>query len=207
MILIIDNYDSFTYNLYQIVATITENVTVIRNDKITIEEIEQLKPRGIILSPGPGRPENAGICVDVIKRLSDKMADKIAILGVCLGHQAIASAFGGEVIHSKKIVHGKSSVVSHHGSALYHNIPLRFEAGRYHSLMVNRDNLPDLLQIDAESDDGIIMGIKHKHHPVYGVQFHPESILSCSGTQLLRNFVTLATKNNESAKNNEEKSC
>lgn len=187
MILLIDNYDSFTYNLYQIIAQRTEEIKVVRNDKLTIEDIKQLKPSGIILSPGPGRPEQAGLCVDIVKTFYDQFP----ILGVCLGHQAIAFAFGGNVIQANEIVHGKSSVIFHNRSQLYQNMSLPFEGGRYHSLVVDRHSLPNNLVLEAESSHGIVMGIKHNDHPVFGVQFHPESILSKEGAQVVENFLRI----------------
>lgn len=187
MILIIDNYDSFTYNLYQYIAPLCGSVKVVRNDKISIAEIEEYQPNGIILSPGPGRPENAGICVELIQHFSNS----IPILGVCLGHQAIAVAFGGDVIGTQDIVHGKNSLVYHNRQSLYMNLPLPFEAGRYHSLMVDRLRLPNILRIDSENSDGLIMGISHQCNPTFGVQFHPESILTPEGIILIKNFLNL----------------
>ena len=187
MILIIDNYDSFTYNLFQYIAPLCDAVKVVRNDKISIAEIEAYQPSGIILSPGPGRPENAGICVELIRHFSNT----IPILGVCLGHQAIAVAFGGDVVAAGDIVHGKSSLVYHNRTSLYQNIPLPFAAGRYHSLLVDRTRLPNILSIDAENSDGLIMGISHQCNPTFGVQFHPESILTPDGRNLLTNFLSL----------------
>lgn len=185
MILLIDNYDSFTYNLYQLVAQLTDDVKVIRNDKITIDDIEQLNPAGIILSPGPGRPEDAGICVQLVKTFSGK----IPILGVCLGHQTIAVAHGGKVIQSKDIVHGKKTFVFHSRSSLYKKIPLPFEGGRYHSLIVEKESLPETLLIEAENSEGVIMGMKHRDFPTFGMQFHPESILTPTGMTLIKNFI------------------
>ncbi len=184
MILIIDNYDSFTYNLYQAVAVFEHEIKVIRNDQITIDEIRKLDPRGIILSPGPGRPEPAGICIDVIQAFSPH----IPILGVCLGHQAIGVAFGGCVDVANEIVHGKATAISHNGCGIYANLPSPLQVGRYHSLIVKREHLPAVLQVEAESPCGLIMGIKHIKFPTYGVQFHPESILTPDGNLLLRNF-------------------
>ena len=185
MILIIDNYDSFTYNLYQFIAQRVTDVKVIRNNKITIEEIRQLSPTAIILSPGPGMPEDAGACIHMIKHFSGK----IPILGVCLGHQAIAVAFGGAVVQSNQIMHGKTSVVFHNRENLYNNIPLPFQAGRYHSLCVEKKSLPSELKIEAETADQIIMGLRHVKHPTFGVQFHPESILSDCGMHIIENFI------------------
>ncbi len=187
MILIIDNYDSFTYNLYQYIAEISDNVIVKRNDKITIDEISELTPSSIVLSPGPGRPENAGICVDVIK----SFMNKLPILGVCLGHQAIGIATGGKVVQAGEIMHGKESLVFHKDGSLYRNMPNPFRAGRYHSLIIERESLPEILQIESETQDGIIMGVKVKGTSVYGVQFHPESMLTPDGRILIRNFLSI----------------
>lgn len=185
MILIIDNYDSFTYNLYQIVCQLDDDVVVLRNDKISIAKVKQLSPDGIILSPGPGKPEDAGLCVEIIRNFSGE----IPILGVCLGHQAVAIAFGGAVIRSNEIIHGKASLVFHNRNNLYQGIPLPFKAGRYHSLIVDRKSLPVQLKVEAETSNEIIMGIKHYEHPTYGVQFHPESILSEYGKNIIQNFI------------------
>lgn len=185
MILIIDNYDSFTFNLYQIIATLHSDVRVIRNDKISIAEIKTLNPDGIILSPGPGRPENAGICIELIQNLNSKTP----LLGVCLGLQAITIAFGGQVVPAPEICHGKNDLIFHQRTKLYRNLPLPFPAGRYHSLIADRATLPASLIIEAENAAGLIMGIRHKELPMYGVQFHPESILTPLGNDLLQQFV------------------
>lgn len=185
MIVIIDNYDSFTYNLYQSVALFSEEVMVVRNDKINIDEIRKLKPSGIILSPGPGRPENAGICVELIRSLNSNTP----LLGVCLGLQAIMIAFGGQVISAPEIVHGKSDLIFHNRKGIYANLPLPFQAGRYHSLIADRGSLPSHLLVESENSKGLIMGLRHKSLPIYGVQFHPESILTPKGNELLKNFV------------------
>lgn len=187
MILLIDNYDSFTYNLYQIIAKLRPDVKVVRNDKITLEEIEALKPEGIILSPGPGRPEEAGICMELIK----KFAPTIPILGVCLGHQAMGAVFGGKVIGAGEIVHGKPSSIFHNRKGFYKSMPLPFEAGRYHSLIVEKESLPSELMIEAETDDGLIMAMRHIKYPCFGVQFHPESILTPQGEKLITEFLSL----------------
>lgn len=184
MILMIDNYDSFTYNLVQYIEQIGTPVKVIRNDKATVADIESWKPSGIVISPGPGRPESAGITLDVIKHYSGQ----IPILGVCLGHQSIAVAFGGKVVLAGKIMHGKTSMITNDGKALYGGIRKPFTAMRYHSLVVSRDDLPDCFTITAEADDGEIMGIRHREHLTEGIQFHPESIMTPIGKRLLRNF-------------------
>lgn len=187
MIVIIDNYDSFTYNLYQTVAMYYPKVRVFRNDKISVAQLMRLPLQGIILSPGPGRPENAGISVELIRAL----VSHVPILGVCLGHQAIAVAFGGRVIQAREIVHGKSTSVLHYRRHLFTHMPLPFKAGRYHSLHVEKETLPTILSIEAENEQGMIMAIKHKNYHCYGVQFHPESILTPEGNQFLLNFVLL----------------
>lgn len=186
MILVIDNYDSFTYNLYQVLANAYEakNISVFRNDAISIADIKKLNPAGIIISPGPGRPEDAGICIELIQ------ADlNIPIFGVCLGLQAIVSAFGGKVIPAPEIFHGKTDLIFHHRRGLYEKMPLPFEAGRYHSLMADPHHLPSCLSIEAENPNGLIMGLRHREKPIYGVQFHPESILTPMGSHLIENFL------------------
>lgn len=185
MILIIDNYDSFTYNLYQAVAEFYPDVKVVRNDRISVEEIREMGPKGIILSPGPGRPENAGICVEAIQ----KLGPTIPILGVCLGHQAIALAYGGKVVQSPEILHGKETLIFHHRKNLFKKMPLPFAAGRYHSLLADKATLPGELTIEAETPDGLIMALSHQTHPVYGVQFHPESILTPDGKIFIHSFL------------------
>jgi anthranilate synthase component 2 len=184
MILMIDNFDSFTYNLVQYIEEIGIPVKTIRNNATTIEEIASWKPSAIVISPGPGWPESAGITIDVIKHFSGQ----IPILGVCLGHQSIAVAFGGKIILAKKIMHGKTSVITNDGKKLYRGIQKPFTAMRYHSLVVSREDFPDCLEITAESEDGEIMGIRHREHPTEGIQFHPESIMTPVGKRLLRNF-------------------
>ncbi len=194
MILMIDNYDSFTYNLVQYMGELGAELEVYRNDQITPEEIEQRNPRKIVISPGPCTPSKAGISKDVVRRF----AGKIPLLGVCLGHQSVAEAFGGEIIKAKKLMHGKTSMIRHDGKTIFKGLPDPFEATRYHSLVVNRKTLPDCFEITAESDDGEIMGIRHKELAVEGVQFHPESILTIHGKDLLKNFIDLpAEKVNE----------
>jgi anthranilate synthase component 2 len=191
MILIIDNYDSFTYNLYQAIAHVYENVRVIRNDKITIEAIKKMRPAGIILSPGPGRPEQAGICIDLIHAILSRDIVSTPLLGVCLGHQAIVVASGGKVIQSSEISHGKQDSIFHQQYNLYQNLTSPFQAGRYHSLIAERETLPKTLRIDAENADKIIMGVSHETLPIYGVQFHPESILTPEGESLINKFLGL----------------
>lgn len=186
MIVIIDNYDSFTYNLVQIVSKYAP-VQVVRNDAMSVEEVAQLKPHGIILSPGPKAPKDAGICLELI----EKLKDQVPIFGVCLGHQAIAEVFGGKVIHAGEVVQGKPATVFHSRKDLFKKMPLPFIAGRYHSLIVEKDSLPKSLMIEAETEDGVIMGMKHVEYPIYGVQFHPESILTPEGEELIKSFVDL----------------
>ncbi len=186
MLLIIDNYDSFTYNLYQCVAQLHPDTRVIRNDRISVNEIKQLQPSGIILSPGPGRPEQAGICIELLRALDTSTPP---LLGVCLGHQAIVVAFGGQVVQAPEIVHGKHELIFHKNEGLYQQLPIPFQAGRYHSLMADRDTIPASLLIDSENAAGLIMGVRHIELPIFGVQFHPESILTPDGHRLLQNFV------------------
>ncbi len=191
MILMIDNYDSFTYNLVQYMGELGADIQVHRNDEITLDEIESLAPEKIVVSPGPCTPDKAGVSVDVVKRF----AGKIPILGVCLGHQSVGQAFGGEIIKAGRLMHGKTSMIHHDGKTLFKNLPNPFEATRYHSLVLNRKTLPDCFEISAESEDKEIMGIRHKELLVEGVQFHPESILTTSGKELLGNFLHLPAKN------------
>ena len=186
MILLIDNYDSFAYNLYQLIGSIDEDIKVIRNDEMTVEEIENLSPEKIIISPGPGKPEDAGICIDVIKHF----AGKVPILGVCLGHQAICKAFGAAISHAKSIMHGKESVIKTDTSSLiFKGLPKNITVARYHSLAAVDSTMPDCLKITATSDDDEIMAVEHRHFPVYGLQFHPESIMTPDGMTMLRNFM------------------
>lgn len=188
MILMIDNYDSFTYNLVQYLGALGENIKVFRNDKITIKKIRSLKGlKKIVISPGPGRPEDAGISCEVIK----KFAGKIPILGVCLGHQCIGFVYGGRIINAKRLMHGKTSMIYHNRQTIFKSIPTPFEATRYHSLLVEKKSLPDYLEITAWTKEGEIMGIKHKVYPLWGVQFHPESILTLVGKQILANFLKI----------------
>jgi anthranilate synthase component 2 len=187
MILMIDNYDSFTYNLVQYLGTLGQNIKVFRNDKITIRKIKRLKPKKIVISPGPGRPEDAGISCDVIK----EFAGKIPILGVCLGHQCIGYVYGGRIIGAKKLMHGKTSWIYHNKNDIFAGIPNPFIGTRYHSLVVERKSLPPDLEIIAWTKDKEIMGLKHKNYPLWGVQFHPESILTKVGMEILANFLKI----------------
>ena len=188
MLLVIDNYDSFTYNLVQYLGELGATVEVRRNNQVTVDEIEQrLQPERIVISPGPGTPDEAGITLNLIERLSGK----IPLLGVCLGHQAIGQAFGGKVIRAPELMHGKASEVSHDGKTIFAGVNDRFQAGRYHSLIVEKHSLPDCLEISARTADDIIMGLRHRELKVEGVQFHPESILTPEGKQLLANFLKL----------------
>lgn len=187
MLLMLDNYDSFTYNLVQYFGELGEDVRVYRNDQITVDEIEALKPDHICISPGPCSPAEAGISVAVIKHF----AGRIPILGVCLGHQSIGAAFGGKIVRAKAIMHGKTSLVTHRGTDVFRGLPSPFTVIRYHSLAIERASLPDCLEVTAETADGEIMGVRHKTLPIYGVQFHPESILSEHGHDMLRNFLSI----------------
>ena len=187
MILVIDNYDSFTYNLVQYLGELGAEPEVRRNDQITVEEIARLAPERIVISPGPKTPNEAGICLDVIQKFSGK----VPILGVCLGHQAIGQAFGGKVIRAPELMHGKTSPISHDGKTIFSSLPNPFPATRYHSLIVERSTLPDCLEISATTPDGLIMGLRHKQFKVEGVQFHPESVLTEAGKQLLANFLKI----------------
>jgi para-aminobenzoate synthetase component II len=187
MLLMIDNYDSFTYNLVQYFGELGEDVQVYRNDKITIEEIESLHPQRLVISPGPCTPKEAGLSVDAIRHF----AGRLPLLGVCLGHQSLAAAFGGEVIRAERLMHGKTSMIHHDGKTVFRNLPNPFEATRYHSLIVKRSTLPECFEISAETAEGEIMGMRHRTLGVEGVQFHPESILTTSGKDLLQNFLKL----------------
>jgi len=186
-LLMIDNYDSFTYNLVQYFGELGEDVRTFRNDEITLEQIATLKPERICISPGPCTPNEAGVSVPVLK----EFAGKVPILGVCLGHQGIGAAFGGKVVRAKQVMHGKTSVIHHTGVGVFKNLPNPFTVIRYHSLAIERESLPDCLEITAWTDDGEIMGVRHKTLPVEGVQFHPESILSEQGHELLKNFLSV----------------
>ena len=191
MILLIDNYDSFSYNLFQLVGSLDPDIKVIRNDAMTTGQIEELSPKAIILSPGPGKPEDAGICIEVVK----KLGGRFPILGVCLGHQAICTAYGGTVSYAKELMHGKQSVAKLTGScALFEGLPDSIPVARYHSLALLRDTLPDCLTITAQTEDGEVMAVAHKDYPVFGLQFHPESILTPDGKTILQNFIHLVSK-------------
>jgi anthranilate synthase component II len=187
MLLMIDNYDSFTYNLVQYLGELGEDVRVYRNDKLTVEEIEALHPQRLVISPGPCTPKEAGISVDAIRHF----AGRIPVLGVCLGHQSLAVAFGGEVVRADRLMHGKTSMIHHDGKTIFRALPNPFEATRYHSLLVKRATVPDCLEVSAETAEGEIMGLRHRTLGVEGVQFHPESILTAAGMDLLRNFLKL----------------
>lgn len=191
MILLLDNYDSFTYNLYQLIGLCNINIKVVRNDKITIEEIETMNPEAIIISPGPGRPEDAGICVDVIR----KFYRNIPILGICLGHQAIVHAFGGEVVRAKHVKHGKTSLLRHTGTSIFEYVKQPLTAMRYHSLVAKRETLPSAFEVLATAmDDGEIMAIKHHYYPLFGLQFHPESIATEEGKRMIEQFLAYASE-------------
>ncbi len=190
MILVIDNYDSFTFNLVQYLGELGQELRVFRNDAVTITEIERMDPGSIVISPGPGRPENSGIIVQAIRSL----AGRIPILGVCLGHQAIGYAFGGRIASAPHIMHGKTSDIFHDGRTIFRNLESPFRATRYHSLVVSPDGFPDCLEISARTDDGVIMGLRHRARPVEGVQFHPESVLTDVGKRLLSNFLEISSR-------------
>ena len=187
MFLLIDNYDSFTYNLWHYLGELGAEVVVKRNDTLSVADALALKPQGIVISPGPSDPDRAGICLELVAK-----AGRIPLLGVCLGHQAIGQAFGGKVVRAKVPMHGKLSAIRHHDSGVFAGLPNPFDATRYHSLIVERASLPAALAITAETEDGIIMGLQHRERPVHGVQFHPESIASQGGHRLLKNFLALA---------------
>lgn len=185
MLLLLDNYDSFTYNVYQLLSSLGADVEVIRNDKIAVEEIAKRGYEGIVISPGPGVPSEAGITEEVIRRFKGRLP----ILGICLGHQAIGEVFGGQIVRAGEIVHGKASPLIHNGRGLYANLPQDVEVGRYHSLVVDRNTLPDCLEITAELANGMIMGLRHKEYDIEGIQFHPESILTPQGGMMMKNFL------------------
>ena len=186
MILLIDNYDSFSYNLYQLIGSIDDNIKVIRNDEMSVEKIEKLNPELIFLSPGPGKPSDAGICIETVK----KLAGKIPILGVCLGHQAICEAFGATVSYAKELMHGKTSVAAlDNDSVIFKGMDKTAKVARYHSLSAVKETMPDCLKVTAETEDGEIMAVEHKDYPVYGLQFHPESVLTPEGRTMIKNFI------------------
>ncbi|MBW2091965.1 MAG: aminodeoxychorismate/anthranilate synthase component II [Deltaproteobacteria bacterium] len=185
MFVMIDNYDSFTYNLVHLLSEQGATIRVFRNDKITLKEIEALKPQGLILSPGPGRPEQAGICLEAVRQL----APRFPILGVCLGHQTIAAAFGARIMHAKALYHGKGSQIQHDEQGIFNGVKTPFFGMRYHSLVVERETLPDCLEIAAQTEDGEIMSLRHKTFPVTGVQFHPESVMAEEGERIIHNFL------------------
>ena len=195
MLLLIDNYDSFTYNLYQYLAELGAQIEVRRNDQVTLEEIETMRPERIVVSPGPCTPNEAGLSCQIIERFGPH----IPLLGVCLGHQAIGQVYGGRVIRAPEPMHGKTSLIYHHGQGVLSGLPEPFEANRYHSLIVERSSLPSELEITAETDDGLIMGLRHQTYPVQGVQFHPESIMTSAGKALLRNFLEQTAHSTEAA--------
>lgn len=185
MILVIDNYDSFTYNLVQYLGEMRADVRVIRNDRTTVAEVAAMAPAAVVISPGPCTPKEAGISVDLIRTLHPS----VPILGVCLGHQSIGEAFGGTIVKAPSVVHGKTSVILHGGKGIFQGIPDRFRAARYHSLVIRPDSMPSELEVTATTEDGVVMGVQHRRFPVFGVQFHPESIATEHGKTLLRNFV------------------
>ena len=188
MLLLIDNYDSFTYNLYQYLSELgVSEIEVVRNDQMTVAELEAMKPERVVVSPGPSRPENAGVSVDAIKRF----AGVVPVLGVCLGHQCLADAFGGKVVHAGEIMHGKTSLINHDGKGVFAGVPDPFEAVRYHSLAIEAESLPEELEVTARTDNGIIMGVRHRKYAIEGMQFHPESIVTPAGKQLLQNFLDM----------------
>jgi anthranilate synthase component 2 len=186
MILLIDNYDSFSYNVYQLIGSVNPDIRVVRNDDYTVQELEAMQPQALILSPGPGKPSDAGICIEAIRHF----AGKIPIFGICLGHQAICEAFGGKVSYAKELMHGKKREIHRIGeSVLFEGMPETFPAARYHSLAAVRESLPDCLRITAQSDDGEVMAVEHTEYPVYGLQFHPESVMTPDGIAIVKNFM------------------
>ena len=187
MILVIDNYDSFTYNLVQYLGELGAEVQVFRNDAISVDDMQKLKPERLLISPGPGVPDGAGVTLDAIRAF----AGKIPILGVCLGHQAIGQAFGGRVVRAPYLMHGKTSEICHDSATIFQGLPYRFRATRYHSLIVDKDGLPEELEVSATTPDGVVMGLRHRRFPVEGVQFHPESVMTEHGKALLKNFLRL----------------
>ncbi len=187
MLVMVDNYDSFTYNLVQYLGELGEVIKVFRNDQITVDELEQMEPERVVISPGPCSPAEAGISNEVIRRF----AGRVPVLGVCLGHQCIGHVFGGDVVRAARLMHGKTSMIHHDGRTIFKGLPNPFEATRYHSLIIKRETLPSCLEMTAETDQGEIMGVRHKEHQIEGVQFHPESILTEAGKDLLRNFLAM----------------
>ena len=191
MIVLIDNYDSFSYNVYQLIGSVEPDIKVVRNDEYTVEEIEAMKPEALILSPGPGKPSDAGICIEAIKYF----AGKLPIFGICLGHQAICEAFGGRVSYAKELMHGKKKTIYTVGeSTLFEGLGDSFQAARYHSLAAVRDKLPEILRVTAEAEDGEIMAVEHTEYPIYGVQFHPESVMTPDGKVMIQNFINVVKK-------------
>jgi anthranilate synthase/aminodeoxychorismate synthase-like glutamine amidotransferase len=188
MLLLVDNYDSFTYNLYQYLGELGATIEVVRNDQLTVDAALERAPRAIVISPGPGTPDQAGISLELIRRA----AGRVPLLGVCLGHQSLGQVFGGRVVRAPKLMHGKTSEISHDGRSIYRDLPQPFTATRYHSLMVAPDSIPACLEVSARSEDGVVMGLRHREHLLEGVQFHPESILTRAGKDLLRNFLELS---------------
>lgn len=192
MIVLIDNYDSFSYNVYQLIGSVAPDIKVVRNDEYSVKEIEEMKPEALILSPGPGRPAEAGICIEAIRYF----AGKLPILGICLGHQAICEAFGGEVSYAKELMHGKKKTIYTVGkSPLFEGLGDNFQAARYHSLAAVREKLPDVLRVTAEAEDGEIMAVEHTEYPIFGVQFHPESVMTLDGKVMVENFMNTRVKN------------
>ena len=187
MILVIDNYDSFTFNLVQVLGKLGNEVRVFRNDETSVEELKKLKPDRVVISPGPGRPEGAGITMDVIR----EFGSQIPVLGVCLGHQAIGQVFGGQIVHAPELMHGRVSSIEHNGGDLYEDVPRPFSATRYHSLMISPEGFPEELEITARTGEGTIMGVRHKRFPIEGVQFHHESILTEHGEKIIRNWLEI----------------
>jgi anthranilate synthase component 2 len=202
MILILDNYDSFTYNLVHLVGRHTDDVQVVRNDALTVADVAALAPAGILISPGPGRPADAGISEALIRELGPETP----ILGVCLGHQAIGEVFGGTVTYAPSLMHGKTSTVRHDGRTIFEDVPQGFTATRYHSLVVDRASLPDELEVSAETDDGVVMGLRHRRFPVEGIQFHPESVLTVEGPRLIENWLRRIAQREEVAAKVESRS-
>lgn len=194
MIVLIDNYDSFSYNVYQLIGSVAPDIKVVRNDEYSVKEIEEMKPEVLILSPGPGRPAEAGICIEAIRYF----AGKLPILGICLGHQAICEAFGGEVSYAKELMHGKKKTIYTVGkSPLFEGLGDSFQAARYHSLAAVREKLPDVLRVTAEAEDGEIMAVEHTEYPIFGVQFHPESVMTPDGKVMVENFMNTRVKNSK----------